>query len=417
MRPVLNKALQEGRKLWRLIPADARRALFAMAQNSGFSPAFPDLTAKASADNITPGPIIISGYFSDTRGVAQVARLAADALRRAGFAVIEHDVTHILRPGATLPEIAAPSGGIWVIYCNPPEARVVLDRHPELAQAPLYRIGAWAWELQTAPADWIRYAARFHEIWTLSAFQAAAFKTASVPVVAMPPCVPVQPPRIRSTPGALVFLHVSDLRSSADRKNPAGALDAYLQAFPEPSGTRLTMKISGANGDQAAYQALKDRVGGRADIDFIERHLTAAEMQALLEEMDVLVSLHRAEGFGLPLAEAMAMGKAVVTTGWSGVLDFLSPPDNPQLAPFTLVPVSDAAGLYTDGVWAEPDIAGAAAIMRRLRDEGGLRDRLGRANREAVAALSDRWSRARLDALPFAPFTEDADGRQTLSRS
>jgi glycosyltransferase involved in cell wall biosynthesis len=100
-----------------------------------------------------------------------------------------------------------------------------------------------------------------------------------------------------------------------------------------------------------------------------------------------VLSLHRSEGFGLLPAQAMAMGKAVVATGWSANLDFMTP-DNGMLVDYTLVPVEDSQGLYRNGRWADADIQDAAAKLKALIDDPALRERLGaQAARDIAAGL------------------------------
>lgn len=98
----------------------------------------------------------------------------------------------------------------------------------------------------------------------------------------------------------------------------------------------------------------------------------------------MLVSLHRAEGFGLTPAEAMALGTPVLATGFSGVLDFMDD-ESALLIPFKPTPVADPQGIYSGQTWAQPDIAAAAQALTRLREDPDLGRRLGEAGRARVA--------------------------------
>jgi glycosyltransferase involved in cell wall biosynthesis len=109
-----------------------------------------------------------------------------------------------------------------------------------------------------------------------------------------------------------------------------------------------------------------------------------AQVKALIAGADALISLHRAEGFGLSPAEAMALGCPVVATGFSGVLDFMDE-GNALLVPYRPTPVADPQGIYRGQTWAEPDIAAAAEALRRLRADADLRRRLAAAGRRSVA--------------------------------
>jgi glycosyltransferase involved in cell wall biosynthesis len=132
---------------------------------------------------------------------------------------------------------------------------------------------------------------------------------------------------------------------------------------------------------------LRAAAPGAANIQILDCDLATPAYHRLIDSADVLLSLHRAEGFGIPLAEAMLRGKPVVATGWSGNLEFMSE-DSACLLPARLVPMADEeANAYQGlaGLWAEPDIAAAAAWLRRLRDPV-LRQRIGHAARSHAAA-------------------------------
>jgi len=115
--------------------------------------------------------------------------------------------------------------------------------------------------------------------------------------------------------------------------------------------------------------------------------LTGAEMASLIVSADIVLSLHRSEGFGLLPAQAMVAGKAVVATGWSANLDFMAPGTG-VLVDYTLVPVRDPQALYRGGRWAEPDVADAAHKLAALVADPAERQALGaRAAAQAAAGL------------------------------
>ena len=144
------------------------------------------------------------------------------------------------------------------------------------------------------------------------------------------------------------------------------------------------MKARGRSSSGRAEQRLQAAIAGAANIRLLDGDLSRDAYQRLVGSADVLLSLHRGEGFGLPMAEAMLRGKPVVATAWSGNLDFMDDA-SACLVPAGLVPVVDEAAAYRGegGMWAEPDIAAAAAWLRRLRDPA-LRLRIGCAARETA---------------------------------
>jgi len=346
----------------------------------------------------------VSGFFEDERGVARAGALTLNGFREAGFRPIAHDLTSMLRPDVKEAKPPDCSGGVWVVHCNAPEAAYVLRRHVELSTSPSYRIGYWAWELPQAPEEWLELTSYFHEIWTPSSFAAHAFAGVSALTRVMPHPVSASPARRQAShEGGTRFLTFADLRSTAARKNPVGAIEAYKRAFPEPFEANLVVKLSAVEADPASYDQIRTAIAGRSDISLVTARLSEEELQHLRVQADVLISLHRAEGFGLTVAEAMADGKAVVATGWSGNVEYMSPDGATQLVPSTLVDVGEGLGIYgSEQQWAEPDLALAASLIRRLADDPGLRARLGDCNRLAISALSTPWSQDALSALPLA---------------
>ena len=162
-------------------------------------------------------------------------------------------------------------------------------------------------------------------------------------------------------------------------------VEAFRKAFPGREPVRLLLKI----GNLEFQPDLKSRFGElvRTDprITLLEGYLTRQELWSLMASVDSFVSLHRAEGFGLGMAEAMACGKAVIATPWSGNADFTRA-ENALLVDYTLVELQRDLGPYRRGQkWAEPDLASAAEAMRQVARSPELRDRLGARGRQTVA--------------------------------
>ena len=128
----------------------------------------------------------------------------------------------------------------------------------------------------------------------------------------------------------------------------------------------------------------------RGNIKVLRDHLDDAALSALYAQADALLSLHRAEGFGLPMLEALARGIPVVATAWSGNMDFTGRGNSVDV-PYRLVPVRDPAAIYHGGCWAEPDIVAAAAGLRRLADDAEFYDRLAGTAHRGVAEASKEF--------------------------
>ncbi|MGB8843225.1 MAG: mannosyltransferase, partial [Aliidongia sp.] len=262
-------------------------------------------------------------------------------------------------------------------------------------------IGYWAWELPELPPDWVAGLRFVHEIWVPSRFTAAAVaRHTGLPVRVVPHPVPAASRRVRTPEvGPLTVLVAFDMRSGFARKNPLAAIAAFWAAFGADPAVRLIVKVSQASAYPPGWQALRAAAEGRATIELDDRLLDAAAMGDLVDAADIVLSLHRAEGFGLILAEAMRRGKVVVATGWSGNTDFLTPENSCPVA-LRLVPARDPQGGYDypDQHWAEPDVADAARYLRALRDPA-LRRRLGaQAERDAETLFAP----ARFDEIVAA---------------
>jgi glycosyltransferase involved in cell wall biosynthesis len=257
-----------------------------------------------------------------------------------------------------------------------------------------YVIGLWFWEVERFPASMLGGFDVVDEVWVASEHVRRALareRRRPVRRVAVPLPVPgsVDPlPRSEyGLPQGFLFLVCFDHASVLSRKNPQGAISAFLKAFPagdEPAA--LAVKSINADHFPEAGRMVREAAQGDPRIVFIDRYLAAAEQLRLIATADAYVSLHRAEGLGLPMAEAMSLGKPVIATGYSGNLAFMHS-SNSLLVPSHLVPVPPDAQPYpSDARWAEPDVEAASALMRRLLAEGGLAGRIGVQARSSLLA-------------------------------
>ncbi|OYV84425.1 MAG: glycosyl transferase family 1, partial [Acidiphilium sp. 21-68-69] len=250
------------------------------------------------------------------------------------------------------------------------------------------------------PAAWHVGAKFVHEIWAPSAFCAEAFEPLApgrVRVVPYP-LAALPPPRIEGgrgdfglPEGALVVLVVFNLASSRVRKNPEGAIRAFRAAFGDRRDRVLVLKLSGTSlypGDRAEIRAM---VADAPNIRVIDETIPEPALRGLIAASDIVMSLHRAEGFGLIPATAMLLGRPVVTTGWSGNMSFMDA-ESAALVKYDLVPVNDPRGTYRlqGSRWAEPDFGHAAVLLRQLADDPSARAALAARGREmATRALGD----------------------------
>ncbi|UFN48598.1 glycosyltransferase [Roseomonas sp. OT10] len=246
------------------------------------------------------------------------------------------------------------------------------------------------WELSRAPEAWRTPLERIDEIWAPNAFVAESFRTIfDRPITVVPPCVERPAPQLDGRrhfgleEGQFHFLFSFDYFSFPQRKNPLGVVRAFRRAFPDPATpVRLIIKTTG-HPDHFPKVRRQLRAAAQYDgrIEIIDESLTRDEMLSLIAATDCYVSLHRAEGFGFGMVEAMALGKVVIGTDYSGSTDFLSERTGYPV-PYSLRPLADDDYVHAAGqVWAEPDEAASVEAMRRVfghRDEAAARARAGR---------------------------------------
>jgi glycosyltransferase involved in cell wall biosynthesis len=306
----------------------------------------------------------------------------------------------ILLAAAAPPPVGAP----LVLHVNAPHVAAALLRLPrDLVRGRLV-IGCWAWELPVVPADWATGVRFVHEVWAPSRFTAAALEPLMPGRVRVVPyCVASRPPSpavldrqaFGLPPDAVVVLCSFSLASSFERKNPLAAIAAHRAAFGDRPDRILVMKIGHAAHFGPDLQRLRDAADGAGNIRFETRTLPLADNHALTACADIVLSLHRSEGFGLVPAEGMLLGRAVVATDWSGNTDFMDA-DTAAMVPYRLVPAIDPRGVFQapGAVWAEADVDAAAAHLRRLADDS--------ATRQALGARAQAAARQRLGSAPLA---------------
>jgi glycosyltransferase involved in cell wall biosynthesis len=333
----------------------------------------------------------------------QGARLFVEALQDADIPVSILDAGPVLgTPGGLTPppgEGPPRPGGVIVSHFNPVELLRLL---PRTLGRPLHgrrHIGYWAWELPETPPSWRPAFAYVDEVWCPSSFTAEAIRRAAPPevpvrVVPHPIFVTSRPapdrPRFGLPQDACVVLMALDLKSTAARKNPWGGFEAYRRAVPKPRpGVKLVCKLTGFRQEPELFATLQRGAEARDDIVLIAEDLAAEDMTRLIASADILLSLHRAEGFGLLPAEAMWLGKCVVATGWSGNMDFMDEASS-VVVPWRPIPVDDPQQQYAGGCWADPDLDYAAARLHDLIADPENRAALGRRAQARAEAVFDR---------------------------
>lgn len=363
-------------------------------------------TTAAEGERSEEFGVNVVGYFQKVLGVGEAGRGYAKALKALGMPVRLVDFSI----GSNSRNLDEPVGDFTLRNDLPVNLICVnADQVPLFASTVgrkffegKYNIGSWWWELPRLPVEWHDRFAYFDELWAGTNFIAEAIgRDAPIPVVRVPPVVqmPVFSEAGKREFGLpedeFTFLFTFDFFSVYRRKNPRGLVEAFRRAFGPDERVRLVLKVINAEHDPANFGDLKAACEG-ARVTILDRYLSAGDKNALVKCADAYVSLHRSEGFGLTLAEAMLMGKPVIATGWSGNMDFMTAANS---FPVNCLPMPVGPGAEPYGaeqVWAEPDLDHATLLLRYVaRNFDFARDRAARgaadvARLYSVEAVAER---------------------------
>jgi glycosyltransferase involved in cell wall biosynthesis len=295
-----------------------------------------------------------------------------------------------------------------LVCINADPMPAVLDRLWPRFTDGRWTIGSWMWEVEAFP-PWMASAADLvDEVWTASAHSAAAIGSAiDKPVHTFP--LPVIPHRASALgrsdfglPGGFMFLFCFDFYSVAERKNPFGVIDAFRRAFAPGEGPHLVLKTINGSDKLPELERLRLHAEGRPDIRIHDGYLDAPDQRALVACCDAYVSLHRAEGFGYTLAEAMLAGKPVIATGYSGNLEFMND-RNALLVGYTMTSIPEGCDPYpAGGRWAAPDVEEAAEYMRLVVDDPARAGALAQQGRRDISERHSPAARVPLLAARLA---------------
>jgi len=337
----------------------------------------------------------VVGYLRSEHGVGEAARLAVAALVAAEVPVSTIASSRTLtRQQAPMDVVADVTHDIKLLAVN---ADVTPQIASDLGQqffAKSYVIGQWFWELEEFP-DWFDHAFDVvDEVWAATNFVADAVRqrapqTVRVEVMPLPLLEPVIDPSFERSHLGLderfMFLFSFDFLSVASRKNPQGLLKAYAAAFDEAEGAQLVIKCTNGKRDLKSLEELRWLARQRSDITIVDSYLSPGEVGALTASADCYVSLHRSEGLGLTMSEAMALGVPVIATGYAGNMDFMSD-DVALLVPWQYGEVGAEAKPYPQfSRWADPNLSAASELMRKMFLNHHERERLGEAGRRYLA--------------------------------
>ena len=361
--------------------------------------------APTSATGEPPEPgVNLVGFLRAGFGIGEATRLFADALAGGGVPHATISLNH-----GDLQDMVEVAGGADaprfdtnLICVNADWLDLVTRRLGTDFLRSRYTIGTWWWESNLLPEPLAQRIREFDELWVGSRFIADALSSyAQIPIrvfplpISVPPEMPVPDRRELGLPEGFLFMFSFDFNSTVERKNPAGVIEAFTRAFGPGEGPSLVIKTINGHRHLRELEELRALAAGRPDVLIVDRFLPAAERDVWARACDCYVSLHRCEGFGLTMAEAMALGKPVIATGYSANLDFMDP-TNSRLVGYDEWLLTRPSGPYPAGTrWAQPDLDEAAAHMRQLYENPDDARELGSRAREHIRATRTQDALAR----------------------
>lgn len=328
--------------------------------------------------------INVVGYLRANLGLGEAGRLTLRSLAHAGLRARgletwlnsnskrgDHSVDHLLDTEA--------NGRFQLFSVNCDQLPQVIDHLRPVLRSDAYRIMAPFWELSNLPPSWLGAVDAVDEIWAPTRFiQAMLVKQVRKPVIRMPLMLDFAPPallgrgRFRLPGDSFLFFFAFDYFSFIERKNPLAVIKAFKRAFRGEGARRqvhLVLKTLNAEEAPLSSHAMRELVRDDPDIILIEKNLPREETLALIAACDAVVSLHRSEGLGLLVAEAMVLGKPVIATDYSATTELVTPATGWPVD-FRLLPVEEGQYPFHDGqVWADADTDHAAWQMRQVMDD------------------------------------------------
>lgn len=327
--------------------------------------------------------IEVIGFFHSISGIGESARLCAQQLAADGYRVKCTSVERFFRKPESLPwhwpdnnfhDKNAVSINCRIYHLNPPMLPPVILQMGANDFKKTYNIGYWAWELETIPTEWVNAIRYMNAIITPSRFTTKAIQaytdypvlTATHPVTRGEATSGMRT-RLNIPEHAFLVSTIFSFGSAMERKNPQALIAAFKQAFAHTNDAYLILKAN-TGGDSQEKQTLLRTVEEHPTIFLIDQEWSRADVLGLIQDSDLYASLHRSEGFGLTLAEAMLLNTPVLTTAWSGNMDFCNE-ENSFLVPAHPIKVNSGHPEFCEfenATWADADVSFAAQTLQNI---------------------------------------------------
>lgn len=323
--------------------------------------------------------INVIGYINGVFGIGEAARCILKALYKSEipFSIVNIvSKEHQTQRYEIFPISNTIKYNINLFCVNAEQAPYLKMKYKRAVWKSKYNIAFWFWELPEFPDQWAKYTRYFNEIWVASDFVYKAVSLKSKVTVTKIPLpmsfndeLKYDREYFELDKKRFTFLFIYDELSYKMRKNPEAIIEAFKQAFKKDEEVQLIIKVANINRDHIRRKYYNELQENSDNIKLINRDMDKEEINSLINCCDVYVSLHRSEGWGLTLAEAMFCGKPVIATNWSGNVDFMNV-NNSCPVDYELIPVKISQGPYqSDQIWADPNILQAAEYMKKLYND------------------------------------------------
>lgn len=333
-------------------------------------------------------------------GLGTAARGYLAALRAAEIPVAMIPVHEVFSHESSVGRLEPrqrPRHPIALVHINADSVHRFLHFHARSFVPAQYKIGIWVWELPAFRDEFASELRHFDEIWVPSRFcQRAIQAMTAKPVIVMPHVVSAnKAPQpgwrrlLKITDDEFVFLYVFDATSGIERKNPHCLVDAFDAAFSDQGPVRLILKVSNTDKDPdfSAYLEALTKRNPRCLV--LREKLLPDELAGLVGTVNCYASPHRTEGFGLTVAEAMALGVPVIATDYGGTADFVTDEVGYPLR-YRLTEIDRDHGPYAKGaIWADPSRDHLQTLLRSIvSNPEGAAERGNRARARMVESYS-----------------------------
>lgn len=377
----------------------------------GIDPYFYNSVLDITSQHLRPGiigsdkfnsnvrQIGIIGYLKTETGVGQAGRMVARSCQQVNLSVQGYNVSInvVSRQEDSRAEdilVNKINAKVHIYKVNVDQLEIVRNNVQKYLNKPKFVINMPAWELSRFPQEWLPNLQDINELWVESRFvQASLQPVVRIPVICMPPAISVddvailERGRFKIPENSFAFHFNFDFASFSSRKNPQAVIEAYniaCKKYFNNVSTVLVIKTRGHDPKGKSYQRLINLVSDNPNIIVINEYLTHPEVLGLMNCCDCYISLHRSEGFGYTLAEAMLLNKPVISTNYSGTIDFINHqtgfPVNYQL--ISLKP--DEYPFAEGQKWADPDIDHAAWLMYTVVNDQVESNKIANAGKQQI---------------------------------